>query len=105
MNEDSLQENIDRDECFKSNLDSSWIHLTCGDLTSGPTSSFVDIFFRREQDGSFTLRFFGEALESGEPPLELESKSYDDLSVLSNSLDERGVSFDEDDLFGSASDK
>jgi hypothetical protein len=101
MNEDPPQENIDRDEWFKSNLDSSWIHLTCGDSTSGPTSSFVDIFFRREDDGSCTLRFFGEPLESDEPPLELESESYDDLSDLSASLNERGFAFDEDDLFGS----
>jgi hypothetical protein len=101
MNEDPPQENIDRDEWFKFNLDTSWIHLTCGDLASGPTSSFINIFFRREDDESYTLRFFGEPLESDEPPLELESESYDDVSDLSASLNERGFNFDEDYLFGS----
>ena len=90
-----------REEWLEDILDASWKHLGSGDFTSGPTSSYIDIYFRRESDKTYTLRFFGEALESDESPLELEEESYDDVSKLINSLKERGFIIDEADLNGS----
>jgi len=92
-----------REEWLEDILDASWKHLGSGDFTSGPTSSYVDIYFRRESDKTYTLRFFGEALESDEPPLELEEESYEDVSELISSLVERGFIIDMTDLKGSTS--
>lgn len=99
--DDSEDKSHDREEWLKRILDASWKHLGGGDFTSGPTSSYVDIYFRRESKKNYTLRFFGEALESDEPPMELEQESYDDVSELINSLKERGFIIDEADLNGS----
>ena len=96
--DDSADEPVDRDEWLAAELDSSWKHLAGGDFACGPTSSLVDIFVRVEEDLSYSLRFFGEGLEADDPPLELESESYQTAQEVCSALAERGITVSPDDL-------
>lgn len=96
--DDSAEGPVDRDEWLAAELDSSWKHLAGGDFACGPTSSWVDVFFRVETDLSYSLRLFGEGLEADDPPIELESESYTTVQELCSALTERGIEVCPDDL-------
>jgi hypothetical protein len=91
---------VDRDEWLAQEVDASWTHLGGGDLCAGPTASWCDVYARREEDGSFTLRFFGEGLEPSDPPEELEAESCATADEAVALLAERGLEVDAEDLPG-----
>lgn len=95
--EDEVEE-VDRDEWLAQEVDASWTHLTTGDLSSGPTAGLCDVFVRREDDGSYSLRFFGEGLEPSDPPMELDPEGYATAEETVAALAERGFEIEVDDL-------
>jgi hypothetical protein len=98
--EEEPPEGVDRDEWLAQEVEDSWTHVASGDLCSGPTAGWCDIFARREDDGSYSLRFFGEGLEPSDPPLELDLENYPDIEEAAAALSERGFEVEARDLPG-----
>lgn len=98
--EETGDEPVDRDEWLAQEVDASWTHLGGADLCAGPTSCWCDVYARREDDGSFTLRFFGEGLEPCDPPEELEPETCATAAEALTLLAERGLEVAEEDLPG-----
>ena len=98
--EEDPPEGVDRDEWLAQEVDDSWTHVASGDLCSGPTAGWCDIFARREDDGSYSLRFFGEGLEPSDPPLELDLENYAGAEQAAAALSERGFEVEPRDLPG-----
>jgi hypothetical protein len=94
------EDTVDREEWLAQEVDASWTHLGGGDLCAGPTASWCDVYVRREEDGSYTLRFFGEGLEPSDPPEELEAESCATAAEAVALLAERGLEVVEEDLPG-----
>jgi hypothetical protein len=92
------EEGVDRNEWLAQEVDASWAHLTSGDLCCGPTASWCDVYVRKEDDGSYSLRFFGEGLEPSDPPEELDSENYASAQETVAALASHGFVIDPDDL-------
>ena len=95
---DETEAPLDRDEQLALQVDASWPHLTAGDLCSGPTSGYCDVFGRQEEDGSYSLRFFGEGLEASDEPIELDPEGYATAEETVAALTARGFRIEIDDL-------
>ena len=95
---DETEAPLDRNEQLALQVDASWSHLTAGDLCSGPTSGYCDVFARQEKDGSYSLRFFGEGLEASDEPMELDSEGYATAAETVAALTDRGFRIEIDDL-------
>ena len=91
---------VDRDEWLAQEVDASWAHLGGADLCAGPTACWCDVYARREEDGSYKLRFFGEGLEPSDPPEELEPETCATAADAVTLLAERGLEVTEEDLPG-----
>lgn len=102
--EEDEEETVDRDEWLAQEVDASWTHLGAGDLCAGPTASWCDVYARREEDGSYSLRFFGEGLEPSDPPEELEPESCATAAEAVALLSDRGLEVAEEDLPGADDD-
>lgn len=96
--DEEVEESVDRDEWLAQEVDSTWTHVAAGDVCSGPTSGWCDVYARREEDGSYSLRFFGEGLEPSDPPLELEDENYATPQETVAALADRGFVIEIDDL-------
>jgi hypothetical protein len=83
-------------------VDASWTHLGGSDRCAGPTASWCDVYARQEEDGSYTLRFFGEGLEPSDPPEELEPESCATAAEAVALLADRGLEVSVEDLPGAA---
>ena len=79
-------------------LEEPWKYLGTGETTTGPVSWDVKFWARAESDGSYTVRLFGEVLEAGDPPNEMESLFCPDASSTIDAIKEWGLRLEPEDL-------
>lgn len=90
--------NPDENNDNQEDLEEPWKYLGAGETTTGPVSWEVRIWARAESDGSYTVRLFGEALEAGDPPNEMEPLCCPDASSTIEAIKEWGLRLEPEEL-------